>query len=424
LLLIPAAWAGPTPLHPIDALFTSTSAVCVTGLITVDTSLYSGFGKLVIMLLIELGGLGLISFTTIFMMIPRKRISLVSRGIVKDYSVDEIESNPRRIVAAITLTTLGLELVGALSLYSVFRRGEVSSAGTALFDACFHAISAFCNAGFSTFSTNLEGYARSPQVLLTVATLVLTGGLGFVVIEDLLRRALGKKRHLAYYSWTVISTSAVLLTAGTVLFLIMEWNRAYGGMPAWQKALSAFFLSTVSRTAGFDSVSPASMSPFSNLVTIALMFIGGSSGSTAGGIKTSTAYILFMLAIKGTDEPSGALITRGRAISSSTLVKAGQIAMKAFALVVCSTALLCVTEGALLAAGQASLLTILYEVTSAFGTVGLSLGLTPHLSLAGKLVIILTMYAGRVGLVTMALPNPNRAVERYADFASANHIVG
>ncbi len=421
LLLLPGAWHGNKPLSPLDALFTSTSAVCVTGLITVDTALYSLFGKAVILALIQFGGLGIITFTTIYIMLPRKRISLMNRGMVKEFSIDEVDSEPRKIVRNIVFVTFVVESFGAFFLYAVFRGQGVSHPG---FTAIFHAVSAFCNAGFSTFSNNLQGYVSNPVVTLTIAALLFVGGLGFIVCEDIARKILGIKRRLSYYSITVLIATLTLVGVGFLFYLAAEWNVAYKSLAPTHKLLAAIFQSLTPRTAGFDTVPQSNLSPISVLFTGFLMFIGGSSGSTAGGIKTSTAFILFMLALRGTDRSNGTLVIRRRAVSNETIIKATQILLKAFGLVAFS--ILCVSffERPQIAAGKISLAQIFFECISAFGTVGLSLGITAQLSAVSKIIIIATMFAGRVGLVAMALPAPGKRLEQLVDFASADHIVG
>jgi trk system potassium uptake protein TrkH len=420
-LWVPAAWKGPSRLAFIDALFTSTSAVCVTGLASVETALYTGLGQSLVMSLIQLGGLGLITFTTLLIMVPRRKISLVNRGIVKDFSIDEIEQDPKAIMRNILIVTFAVEAAGAISLFIAFASRGVERP---LFNAVFHAVSAFCNAGFSTFSSNLEAYAGDPHVSLTVAALIVIGGLGFVVVEDVVKVAFRRKRRLAFYSGTVIRTTGALIIAGWAFFTIAEWGRAYAFLEPWQRPIAGLFQSITPRTAGFDTVPQNALSAYSVLFTMGLMFVGGSSGSTAGGIKTSTFFILLMLAIRGTDETNGTLPVRGRAISNQTIIKATQIAIKALMIILAGIALLCVAEADRLAAGDMKLTEIMFEVISAFGTVGLSLGITMKLSVAGKLVIILMMYVGRVGLVAMALPKSARRMDRYVDFTGADHIVG
>lgn len=229
---------------------------------------------------------------------------------------------------------------------------------------------------------------------------------------------------LSFYSVTVILTTAALIACGTAFFLVFEWNGAYSGMGAGTKTLAAIFQSITPRTAGFDTVPQVNLGPLAIIGTIALMFIGGSSGSTAGGIKTSTFYILLKLAIRGTDKNTGNLVIRGRAIPYDTVIKAVQIALKAGALAMLSAGLLILAEAERVATGEVSVTQIIFESVSAFGTVGLSMGLTSTLGALSKAVIILTMFAGRVGLVAMALPAPGKKIEQLVDFATADHIVG
>jgi trk system potassium uptake protein TrkH len=421
-LMVPAAWSGATPLQYIDALFTSTSAVCVTGLTSVDTAVYTRFGHVSIMALIQLGGLGLITFTTIYIMLPRRKVSFLNRGIVKDFSIDEIDHEPKAIIRNILIATFAIEGAGALSLFIAFARAGTPSP---LFNAIFHGVSAFCNAGFSTFGDkNLEGYATNAHVSLTICALIVIGGLGFVVIEDIAKRAARRKKMLAFYSGTVIRTTAGLILFGAAFFAVAEWGKAYAHLAPGYKVIAAIFQSITPRTAGFDTIIQSSLSPYSVLVTMVLMFIGGSSGSTAGGIKTSTFFIVLMLALRGTDETNGSLVVRRRAIPNPTIMKAIQIVIKAVMLVVIGTMLLCIAEAHEIAAGRMRVVEAMFEVVSAFGTVGLSLGITAKLSVAGKIVIIMMMYAGRVGLVAMALPKPGKRIEQLVDFANADHIVG
>jgi len=421
VLILPGAYGGKEGLTLVDALFTATSAVCVTGLTTVGTDSFSLGGQAAILVMIQLGGLGLITFTTLLIMVPRRKISLFTRGIVREFSIDEIEHDPRRIMRNIINVTLAAEAVGALSLWIAFARNGVDRP---LFSALFHSVSAFCNAGFSTFSRNLKDFVRDSHVVLTIAVLVVIGGLGFVVVEDVFKVALRLKRRLAFYSGTVLRTTAFLILSGWAFFTLAEWAGAYAGLEPGYKVLAGFFQSITPRTAGFDTIAQDRLSSYSILITMILMYVGGSSGSTAGGIKTSTFFILAMLALKGTEETNGSLPVRGRSIPSATILKAIQISIKALMIILTSVVLLCFAEAPKLESGSLRLIDVIFEAFSAFGTVGLCLGITPGLSAAGKLNLIATMYAGRVGLVAMALPRPGRRMERLVDFASADHIVG
>ncbi|HRY72145.1 MAG TPA: potassium transporter TrkG [Spirochaetia bacterium] len=418
LLMLPAAWRGPAPLRFIDALFTSTSAVCVTGLITVDTALYTRLGQSVIALLIQFGGLGIITFATIYVTLPRKRISLVNRGIIKQYYIEEIEYNPKLIIKHILVSTLAIETLGAALLYPRFR-GEPQ----AVFTSAFHAVSAFCNAGFSTFPDSLESRVSDPVVNLVVMSLIVAGGIGFTTLRDIGKRATGSKRRLSTQTKVVLSTTAVLLLGGAAVYYVLEAGHAYRGMPPGERLMAAAFQSVTPRTAGFDTVPQSRLSDASVLVTMILMFIGASPGSTGGGVKTTTLFIVVLAALRGVDEKSRLAVGR-RAIPTTTILKAFSIIGKAVLLVVASATALLAMERHAVVSGDLGLVEVLFESISAFGTVGLSLGITARLSAAGKLVLVLTMFAGRVGLFAMALPKPRGSLERYVDLPSTDMMTG
>lgn len=418
LLMLPAAWRGPAPLRFVDALFTSTSAVCVTGLITVDTALYSRFGQVVIALLIQFGGLGIITFATIYVTLPRKRISLVNRGIIKQYYIEEIEYNPKLIVKHILISTFSIELAGAALLLLRFRGRP-----DALFVSAFHSVSAFCNAGFSIFSENLEAYVADPLVSVTIMLLIIAGGIGFTTLRDIGKRATGSKRRLSTQTKVVLATTAALLLVGTGVYYILESGNAYREMPTGGKLLASAFQAVTPRTAGFDTVPQGRLSDASILLTMLLMFIGASPGSTGGGVKTTTFFIVVLAALKGVDEKSRLAVGR-RSIPTTTILNAFAIIGKAVLLVVVSATAILVFERAAVISGDLGLAEVLFESISAFGTVGLSMGITADLSAASKLALILTMFAGRVGLFAMALPKPRGSLERYVDLPSTDMMTG
>jgi len=420
LLCLPAAWTGPKPLHYLDALFTATSAVCVTGLITVDTAAYSVLGQSVIALLIQLGGLGIISFATIYIAMPRRKISLLNRGMIKDLYMDEVESNPKTIVKHIAAVTLSFEVLGGLLLYFRFRE---AGAERPVFDAAFHAVSAFCNAGFSTFPDSLEGFARDPWVNLTILVLLICGGIGFLVLQDLGKVAAGKRRRLSDHSRIAIAVTAVLLLAGTVFFYLTERGNAYSGFSFAEKLLASLFQAATPRTAGFDTVSQATLASSSVLMIMLLMFIGGSPGSTAGGVKTTTIFVAASAAFSRTDMQWG-LKVKGRTIPPRLALKSFGVLGKAVGIVFLSALALLVAEGGGLAAGRFSFVELFFEALSAFGTVGLSLGVTADLCMSSKAILILTMFAGRVGLFAMSLPSARERVERFMGYPEANLMIG
>jgi trk system potassium uptake protein TrkH len=416
LLSLPMSWKGEEPLEYIDALFTATSAVCVTGLITVDTAMYSRLGQTLIALLIQAGGLGIISFATIYVAMPRTRVSVASRGIIKDFYLEEVEHDPKRIVRDIVLATFAIEGLGAILLS--FRFGNLADGW---FVSLFHAISAFCNAGFSTFPTNFEAYVGDPLVNLTVIGLILAGGIGFMVLRDLARRAAGRSRRLSLHSRIAVLTSLALVLFGAIVFHALERAHAMRELSAFGRILASLFQAVTPRTAGFNTLPQNSLSGGSQLLTMLLMFIGASPGSTGGGVKTTTFFVLLMAALKGTDEKDR-LNLGGRSITPKTVIKAVGIVVKALAIVMTSAFLVLVLERS--SGSEVGMIQVFFESVSAFATVGLSLGITPALSSASKLVLVLTMFAGRVGLFAMAIPRPGRAIEHWADRPTADLMVG
>lgn len=420
LLSLPGSWSGPKPLFYIDALFTATSAVCVTGLITVDTSAYTVFGQTVIALLIQMGGLGIISFATIFIAMPRRKISLLNRGMIKDLYMDEVESNPKTIVKHIILVTLSFEALGGLLLYFRFRK---AGAERPVFVAAFHAVSAFCNAGFSTFPDNLERFVRDPWVNLTVLALLISGGIGFLVLQDIGKVAAGTRRRLSDHSRIAISVTAALLLVGTLFFFCLERSRAYSNLPFADKLMAAFFQAATPRTAGFDTVPQATLTGSSVFMIMLLMFIGGSPGSTAGGVKTTTIFVAASAAFSRMDRQWG-LKMNGRTIPPRLALKSFGVLGKAVSIAFLSVLALLAAESDRLAAGSFSFMELLFESISAFGTVGLSLGATFKLCAASKAILILTMFAGRVGLFAMSLPSARERVERFMGYPEANLMIG
>lgn len=423
LLSLPSAWNGGGRLRYVDAIFTSTSAVCVTGLITVDTSLYSRFGQIVILALIQAGGLGLITFATLYIALPRRKISLLSRGFVGDYSLAEVEYRTRDIVRGILGITFGIEAAGAVLLFSRFSRAAAGT-GEAAFDALFHAVSAFCNAGFSTFPTNLESYVLDPVVNFTVMILIVAGGLGFVVIRDVMKLLRGSRLHPSYHSTMVIRVTAVLIAAGAVAILFLEYDGAFAELPWAGKIMASLFASITPRTAGFDTVAPAHFGHGATLLTMILMFIGASPASTGGGIKTTTFFVVLIAAFRY-HEGADTLHFRRRQIHAKTVFKAVGVVVKALLVVLVTVIAIQWLERDSIAAGTGpTLVQVLYESISAFATVGLSMGITASLGDGAKLALVVAMFVGRVGLFAMALPRSSRKIEGYATVPTGDVMVG
>ncbi len=415
LLSSPPAWAGEDRLGLLDSLFTATSAVCVTGLAVVDTAGFSLFGQIVLLLLIQCGGLGIVAFATLYVAIPRRKVSLVNRGIIKEMYMDEVESNPRYIVLNIAAVTLAIETIGFCILLARFRSIGVDGAA---FSAAFHAVSAFCNAGFSTFSDSLIGFAGDWVVNLVVMALIVSGGIGFVVMQDIGRVFMRSKRRLSYHSRIVLSITATLIVFGAALYYALEYNSAFSGMGLGDGLLAALFESVTTRTAGFETVPQGSFGYASVILTIFLMLTGGSPGSTAGGVKTTTMFMAFAAAFRGTEE-DGSISYRGGALSTTSVTRAFSILAKALLIIGACLFLLLAFEGS-----RFAFVDLLFEIVSAFGTVGLSRGVTPGLGAWGKLVIIAAMFIGRIGVFAMAVSRPSDRVERFAAYPRENLLLG
>ncbi|MDQ7820113.1 MAG: TrkH family potassium uptake protein [Armatimonadota bacterium] len=403
-LSLPAASADGTRTPFLTALFTATSATCVTGLVVVDTAdHYSTFGEVVILTLIQLGGLGYMTVATLLAMAVGRRIGLRERLVLQEaYNLYTI-GGVVRLTRMVVLTTLAIEAAGAvvLALRWVPRFGW----GRGLYYSVFHSISAFNNAGFDLMGgfRSLTAFAADVPVNLTLAALIVAGGLGFTVLADLPR-----PRRYTLHARVVLTTTAVLIAAGTALILALESANpaTLGGLSWGRKVLAAFFQSVTPRTAGFNTVDIGRMREPTLILLVVLMFIGASPGGTGGGIKTTTfvaplAVILSML--RGRPDPE---LFRRR-LPPVVVYKAVTIALLGIAFVLTMGTLLALTEGV-------AFVPALFEIASAFGTVGLSTGLTPHLSPVGRILVMATVFTGRVGLLTVAFALTRR--QRPADF--------
>jgi len=380
----------------LDALFTAVSATCVTGLSVVDTpTAFTAFGEVVILLLIQVGGLGIMVLSTFATVILGGRLTLRGEqtlGQVLDLGSPQ---HAYRLVRFIVLATLGLELVGAAVLAACYLRHGLPLA-EATWRGIFQAVSAFCNAGFSLQSDSVVMFQSDPIALGVHAALIVLGGLGFVVLAWLWWRVIRRDRSRASVQVRVVlGSSAALVVLGGVGYAALEWNQTLAGLAVGDRLLNAFFQSVSMRTAGFNSVDINTMRPATILLTIVLMFIGASPGGTGGGIKTTTVAVLgaAIPEIVGTRRGTTLL---GRVIPTATLQRATSIAMVATVTMVLALFTLLGTE-------DAPFEVLAFETVSALGTVGLSLGMTANLTAIGKCVIIATMFIGRVGPLTLAL---------------------
>ncbi len=409
----------PDYLTWIDALFTSVSAVCVTGLISVNTADFTIVGQAVILLLIQCGGLGILTFAAVYLGPGKRKISLRDRRFVREISVDTIEYHPRKIIRLVLTVTLGIEALGAILMLPLFMKAGVPHP---LFTSVFHGVSAFCNAGFSVFPDSLERFSDLFILQLIIILLIILGGLGFAVILDGWLVAVKGKRRLALHSTIVLRATILLLATGTVLYFLSEFGGAYSGLTISEKLGASFFQSVTNRTAGFNVIPQGDYSLITRFFTLPFMFIGGASGSIAGGVKVSTFAIATAALFSGF-ESRGGLLIRGRKIPSRTVHKAFIFLAKAFFILFLSFFLLLLVENRGLVQ-TVPLIDLLFETVSAFGTVGLSTGITPDFSSAGKGILIFTMFAGRIGLFAMALPLVSSYQKWHIDFPEEEVMIG
>lgn len=390
----------------LTSLFTATSASCVTGLAVEDTATYwSYYGQAVILILIQIGGLGFITIMSLFMLYVKKHTSLSQRKLVMQSagSVDLV--SVKGLVKIILLGTLIFESAGAFILAFAFV--PVYGWGEGIWQSIFTSVSAFCNAGF-TLTDKKEGYyslvqfMNYPHVILTISLLIIIGGIGFFVWGDVVRHGIHIKKY-SFHSKVVLSTTGVLIILGWALFMAFEWNNpaTIGNWGAGTKVMSSLFMSVTPRTAGFAAVNYGEMSGAGNALTMALMLIGGSPGSTAGGLKTTTLAV-FVLATWATARRENEVHLYNRRFENDASHQAGAIVCIYILVTVISTITICAIEGA--GIGDAVTIdSIAFEVVSAVGTVGLSHGITAGLHAATKVILILLMYFGRVGGFTLVL---------------------
>lgn len=399
LLSLPLASRSGQSIGFVDAAFTSTSAVCVTGLVIVDTyTHWSLFGQIVILLLIQIGGLGFMTVATLFSFMLRRRISLKERLVIAESFNQYTLQGIIRLVKRVLIATLIIEGIGAffLSLRFIQDFGVVNG----IYKGIFHSVSAFCNAGFDIMGqeqafSSLTAYSGDISVNLIVTSLIIIGGLGFVVWDDIYNARNYKKLH--FHSKVVLFMTGSLLALGFVSFFLIEFNNGatLASMNGKDKILASLFQSVTPRTAGFSTVNFSEMRNASVFITMLLMFIGASPGSTGGGIKTTTLGVLLFTAISVIRGREDTEIFKRR-ISNRIVTRALTITLLALLLVFTATIILASAEDITLAEA-------LFEAISAFATVGLSLGITADLTTISKLTLIATMFIGRIGILTVVL---------------------
>lgn len=408
LLMLPAATTDGEGLDFVDALFMSTSAVCVTGLIVVDTATHlTMFGQGVILVLIQLGGIGVITFATFLAMYLSGGVSLVGRDVLREVISGEEIDTITKTMKHIVLLTLFIEFIGFLGYYFSWTEA-IPDTGERLWFSLFHAVSAFCNAGFSVYTNSLADPVNATDLPVNITTmlLIILGGLGFTTIRESVIHMTGKSRGRRYsvHSIIVFRMTAFLITVGTALVLAIEWNGVLASHTFGDKVLFSLFQSVTSRTAGFNTLDTGALGAGTTLIIIVLMSIGASPSSTAGGLKTTTIYILTKSVIANVTG-SDRIEISNRTVPNTVVFRALTSVFLATSVLISGLILLTISE-------DFPFIDILFEQVSAFMTVGLSRGITGSLSDTGKYVITFSMFAGRVGMLTVAVAFAKKVLSR------------
>ena len=415
LLNLPLASKSGESIGFINALFTSASAVCVTGLVVVNTGVYwSTFGQVVIILLIQAGGLGFMTLATIGFLIIGKKITLKERLVIKEQLNQETMSGLVKLTKYVVFSTFIIEGIGALLLSTRFI--PIYGLGKGIWFSIFHSISAFCNAGFDITGNSIVPFVGDFTINMTISALIIFGGLGFTVYIDITKNRNFKKFNL--HSKLVIGITTLLIIFGMLIIFLIEKNNplTLGPLSIKDKLISSFFQGVVPRTAGFNSVDIAGLYDTTVFIIIILMYIGGSPGSTAGGIKTTTFGTIILTTI-GIIKGEKDVIAHKKRINDEVINRSLAIATIGITLIVFVAVILTITE-------KATFLDVLFEATSAFATVGLTRGITPNLSNMGKIILTLTMYLGRVGPLTMAFAFAKKSKQGRFRYSEGNILVG
>jgi len=383
-------------IHYVDALFTATSAVCVTGLIVQDTpTFFTDLGKIVILILIQIGGLGIMTIGSIFGLILGRKIHIKDKFYINASFGSAQPFSASRFFMVIAGTTFTIEFIGFIIMTVIFHFKYLYTFKTSMTFSLFHTVSAFNNAGFSLYSNSLEGFSSYIPLNIIFMLLIVLGGIGFPVISEII--SFRRIRHLSLHTKVVLSITAILILSGAALFLLLEFANpeSIGNKPLSTKILASFFQSITARTAGFNTMNIGRLNPATALVIIFLMFIGASPGGTGGGIKTTTFATIAAAGLRSLRGRSEVTLFK-RKLPPSLIYRALTLTTVAIVLIIISTI-------GILAFERISLKEVLFEVVSAFGTVGLTTGITSALSIPSKLILILTMFIGRIGISTLSL---------------------
>jgi len=431
LLVLPASNANGRAMPFVNALFTATSATCVTGLSVIDIGTdLTLFGQLVVLTLIQLGGLGITTSGTFLLVLVGRRLSVQNEFVLMNaYGVEEVKGIRSLLLWAMGFTLL-FEGAGTLFLWSRYLHPAAETVirpqgWSALYYAVFHSVSAFCNAGFSLYADSLVGFQKDPVYLGIISLLIIAGGLGFLVLYNLItikfwRRNLKTRGRITLHSRIVLSATVILLLLGTAVFLVQEWSNTLGGLSLADKLACSFFHAVTPRTAGFNVVPMNQLREITRFTTALFMLVGGSPGSSAGGIKTTTLVVLVMTIVamcRGRRET----VLFGRTIPYSIVREALVIFLLAISLILTAYGLLLWTEYPQKPDDAAKLM---FETISASATVGLSINHTPLLSTAGRLIIIAVMFVGRLGPLAVALLIGNRDDTQRIRYPEEEVVVG
>jgi len=420
LLKLPFSSAAGKSTSLIDALFTATSATCVTGLVVVDTPThFSTFGQVVILLLIQAGGLGIMTLSTSLALIFGRQMGLRSKLAMQNV-LDQVDvEGMKSLILYILKMTLVIEVIGAVLLFLHWRGsfGELKAAYLAI----FHSVSAFCNAGFSLFSNSFVSYKYDLVLNIIITFLIILGGIGFTVVADIQHTWFGRGRSskpasLTIHTKLVLTVTALLLLVGTLAIFFGEYHNCLQGVPWTKRLLCSYFQSVTARTAGFNTLDIGKLTNVTLFIIAVLMFIGASPGSTGGGIKTSTVGILVLFV--------RAMFRGQEKIELFNRTAPLDVVRKAVCVTLLSAALVCLLMFPLLATQKANFIQLLFEAVSAFGTVGLSTGITPKLTLTGKLAIAFLIFAGRIGPLTVAFAVGRRRRPPGISYPEARVMVG
>jgi len=427
LLMLPAMTTSPRPMAFLDALFTAASATCVTGLIVVDTATYFTFkGQLIILFLIQIGGIGMVTFATFFAIFLKEGVGIKHQSVMQSYLSTESLLSTQGLLRQIVLLTLSIEFAGFIAIFLTWgSAAHFDSLSQKLYFSIFHSISAFCNAGFSLYTNGLyELPIQGAYILhLVIAFLIILGSLGFSPLMDLFSvSSLRERLAMPWKDWKLntkiaVYMSAALIVFGTVGFFFLEKNKALADKNLVEAIITSFFQSVTTRTAGFNTVDFSQLAIPTIIMMLFLMFIGASSGSTGGGIKTTTFFVI-AVSVLSTIRGKKVVSIEKRTIPSELLFRAYSVITFAAAYNLLALFILSISEPDL------EIINVFFEQVSAFATVGLSTGITPQLSAVGKVVIIISMFLGRVGTITIALAVSRQVITNAYQYPNAHLMVG